>query len=374
MKRSRILSCAVLLSFFTITVLAADPSLPDLFKRAKEKFAAGDYKGSLADFELLDTNSAKPGFENDRAKLLPVVTFYRGANMAALGRKSEAKDAFIAYLGFVPTASIASPPFPKTTVDLFEQARNEAGTMSQTIAAAYAAFAAPSNWMLASDERWIETPVRYLLTPAQKKEYATFTSNKERAEFIDAFWRQLDPTPATDVNEFRGEFEHRLAFADANFATPKLPGRETERAAIFAFLGAPTYAALSQLSDDSMGRMRANGNHDGLDNFNNASLTPQQPLNPGDKVRPQGHNQINQNFYANETRKQDNLETDSRRAKREAWYYRAGRLPHDVPYKEVKFEFITKEGYGTAVLQKESEPMQTLGIAADAARRNKKLN
>ena len=70
MKRSRILSCAVLLSFFTITVFAADPSLPDLFKRAKEKFAAGDHRGSLSDFELLDTNSAKPGFENDRAKLI----------------------------------------------------------------------------------------------------------------------------------------------------------------------------------------------------------------------------------------------------------------------------------------------------------------
>ncbi|MEA2337047.1 MAG: hypothetical protein QOE82_1054, partial [Thermoanaerobaculia bacterium] len=59
---------------------------------------------------------------------------------------------------------------------------------------------------------------------------------------------------------------------------------------------------------------------------------------------------------------------------REAWYYRSERLPHDVPYREVRFDFITKEGYGTAVLQKESEPMQTLGIAAEAARREKKLN
>ena len=172
MKQWRVLSCAVLLSFSAVAIFAADPSLPELFKRAKEKFAAGDNKGSLSDFELLDTNSAKPGFENDRAKLLPVVTFYRGANMAALGRKAEAKDAFIAYLGFVPTASIASPPFPKTTVDLFEQARNQAGMTSQTIAVAYAAFAAPANWTLASDEHWIETPVRYLLTPAQKTKFA----------------------------------------------------------------------------------------------------------------------------------------------------------------------------------------------------------
>ncbi|MEA2337045.1 MAG: hypothetical protein QOE82_1052 [Thermoanaerobaculia bacterium] len=366
MKRLRGLLCAVLLAFSVASAFSADPSLPELFKRAKDKFSAGDNKGSLADFELLDRTSAQPGFENDRAKLIPVVTFYRGANLAALGRKAEAKEAFASYLGFVPTAAIASPPFSKATVDLFEQARNEVGSISKSIADAYSAFAAPSAWTLAPDEHWIETPVRYLMTPAQKKEYATFTTDAERAAFIEAFWHQLDPTPTTDVNEFRGEFDRRLAFADANFAIPKAPGRVTDRAAAFVFLGPPTYAALSQLTDDSLGRMRANGNHDGLDNFTNQGLAP---------VRVGAiHNQINQNFYANETRKQDNLETDSRRAKREAWYYRSERLPHDVPYKEVKFEFVTKEGYGTAVLQKESEPMQTLGIAAEAARRDKKLN
>jgi GWxTD domain-containing protein len=342
MKQLRAIACAVLLSFSVMSAFAADPALPDLFKRAKEKFASGDYKGSLADFEMLDRNSAQPGFENDRAKLIPVVTFYRGANLAALGRKREAKDAFVAYLAFVPTAAIASPPFPKQTVDLFEQARNDAGSISKSIADAYTAFASPSNWTLAPDEHWIETPVRYLMTAAQKKEYALFTTDAERATFIEAFWRQLDPTPTTEVNEFRGEFERRLAFADANFATPKAPGRVTDRAAAFVFLGAPTYAALSQLTDDSLGRMRANGNHDGLDNFNNAALNPQPVAEPGSRSRPQGHNQINQNFYANETRKEDNLETDSRRGKRESWYYRSERLPHDVPYKEVRFQFITK--------------------------------
>jgi len=367
MKSFRVVLFGVLLAFSAMAAFTADPSLPDLFKRAKEKFSAGDYKASLSDFELLDTNSAQPGFENDRAKLLPVVTFYRGANLAALGRKREAKDAFIAYLGFVPTASIASPPFPKPTVDLFEQARNEAASTTQlSIGAAYAVFKVPSNWTLASDERWIQTPARYLLTAAQKKEYATFTTNKERAEFIEAVWRQLDPTPTTDVNEFRAEFERRLAFADANFATPKLPGRETDRAATFVFLGAPTYAALSQLSDDSLGRLRVDGNHEGLSEMSNRGTSP--------SSKSQGVNPIYGHVTAPERRKIDNLETDSRKAKRESWYYHTDRLPHDLPKREVKFEFITKEGYGTDVLQKENEPMIALGIAADEARREKKLN
>src|SRR3954452_1726563 len=261
----RVLSLAVLLTFSAAVSFAAAPTLPDLFKRAKEKFAGADYRGSLADFELLDRSSAQPGFENDRAKLLPVVTFYRGANLAALGRKDEAKEAFTSYLTFVPTAAIASPPFPKATVDLFEAARRDAAGRSNTIGTAYMTFAVPAGWTLAADEKWVETPVRYLLTPAQKKEYATFTTNQERAEFTEAFWKQLDPTPATAENEFRGEFERRVAFADVTWTTDKLPGRLSDRAVMFAFLGVPNYASLSNVgtSDDTMSSLRAGGNLDG---------------------------------------------------------------------------------------------------------------
>jgi GWxTD domain-containing protein len=353
----------VVLTFFGLSAASADVTLPELFKQAKAKFAASDFKGSLADFDLLDTMSAKPGLESDRAKLIPVITFYRGANLAALGRKSEAKEAFISYLGYTPNASIASPPFPKATVAIFEEARDEAGTVSKTIAAGYATFATPSGWTLAADEQWIDSPVRHLLTPAQKKEYATFTTAAERATFVEAFWRQLDPTPNTDPNELRTEFERRVAFADVNFSTEKLAGRFTDQAAIFAYLGAPTYASVSQMSDDAIGRLRASGDHEEGDFTTNKGFTNGRGLK----------NRINTNFWANERKKEDNLETDSRRAKREAWYYRSDRLPPNLPYKEVRFDFITKEGYGTGVLQKETEPMQTLGVAEANARKEKKL-
>ncbi len=332
MKRFGTFFCAVLL--IAGTAFAADPTLPELFKRAKDKFASGDYKASLADFELLDVNSAKPGFENDRAKLIPVVTFYRGANLAALGRKNDAKEAFIAYLETTPNAAIASPPFPKATVDIFELARNEAAGRSVTVRTAYAAFTPPPDWSMLNDEHWIETPIRYLLAPAQKKEYTTFTTNTERSAFIEAFWKHLDPTPTTEVNELRNEFERRVAFADANFATPKQAGRFTERAAVFAFLGSPTYVGVKDLAagDETMDQLR-NGRSGGRE-----------------LERKGSHGQI------------------------ESWYYRPGRIPAGVPFHEVRFDFMTKEGYGTSVMQKDSEPMQTLGIAAETARRDKRLN
>jgi GWxTD domain-containing protein len=358
MKTLRTIIATALL-FVTFNAVAADPTLPELFKRAKEKFSSGDYKGSLADFELLDTYSARAGFESDRAKLISVVTFYRGANLAALGRKAEARDAFVAYLGYLPNAAIASPPYPKATVDIFEQARKEAASRSTTMSGAYAAFIPPAGWKLAADEHWIESPVRYLLTAAQKKEYSTFTSNAERSAFVEAFWKQLDPTPATEVNEFRNEFERRVAFADATFGTDKAAGRYTDRAAVFAFLGVPTYAATSNVatSEDTMASLRANGND---------------PLNRA----AHSSNSTNTAGFSSITgaSAEDNLEQPANRGARESWIYRKERIPKGVPFQEVRFNFVTKQGYGTGVLQKDPEPMETLGLATEAARRDKMIN
>lgn len=360
MNRMRILCCTTLF-LFAASVFAADPSLPQMFKQAKDKFTAGDYKSSLADLDALDALSAEPGHENDRAKLLPVLTFYRGANLAALGQKDEAREAFASFLTLTPNGSIASPPFPKSTVDLFEDGRKLARGRSTSMATVYSAFTTPAGWSLAPDEHWIESPVRYLLTPAQKKEYATFTSNAERASFIEAFWKQLDPTPTTDVNEFRNEFERRIAFADTQFATPKVPGRLTDSASIFAFLGPPTYASQSQIgsSEDVMGQLRANGNSQGLGGFSAPGVRGTANSIAGSVSSPT---------------KEDNLEADNMKARREAWYYRPGRIPQGVPYKEVRFDFVSKAGYGTGVLKKDPQPMQTFGIVVEAARRDRRLN
>ena len=309
--------------------------------------------------------SAQPGHENDRAKLLPVLTFYRGANLAALGQKDEAREAFASFLTLSPNGSISSPPFPKSTVDLFEDGRRMARGRSTSMATVYSAFTTPAGWTLPPDEHWIESPVRYLITPAQKKEYLTFTTNAERASFIEAFWKQLDPTPTTDVNEFRNEFERRLAFADTQFATPKVPGRLTDSAAVFTFLGPPTYASQSQLasSEDVMGQLRSTGNSPGLGGTSHNSASSARGT----------QNSIAGSVGGIPTN-EDNLEADTMKARREAWYYRPGRIPQGVPYKEVRFDFLSKAGYGTGVLQKDPQPMQTFGIVVEAARRDRRLN
>jgi hypothetical protein len=48
---------------------------------------------------------------------------------------------------------------------------------------------------------------------------------------------------------------------------------------------------------------------------------------------------------------------------REVWHYRRELLPKGVSYLQVDFEFITKQGYGSNVLQRDPQTLNTLGAA-----------
>src|SRR5438046_1949311 len=106
-------------------------------------------------------------------------------------------------------------------------------------------------------------------------------------------------------------------------------------------------------SDDSMASLRSSGNGD-LGAFGGKAA----PVRNGPAIPVQRS-------------ASDNLEQDYSRGSRESWIYRRDRLPKGIAFQEVKISFITKQGYGSGVLQKDPQPMQALGLAADAARRDK---
>lgn len=333
-----------LISTFTAVLLlsaaALDAaSLPELFKTAKDEFGRAEYAKSLADFESLDALSRNPGNEADRAKLGPILLFYRAANLGALGRKTESRDLFVAFLTRQPNASLTSPPFPKEVAAAFQDAQKAIQNGTVSLAAQYAAFEPSPTWSLPADEHWSESPVRYLLTASEKSQFSALTNSGEREAFVTRFWSQLDPTPATPENEFRREFERRVAFADAAFATDKMTGRASDRAVVFAILGAPTFMTIKTVEnagDDAMDALRRGGR---------AASSSQHGLD----------NVVSQNS-------------------RISWIYRKDRIPATIPFNEVRFDFVTRPGYGTGVLQKDDQPMQTLGRATDLAKEQKRLN
>lgn len=87
---------------------------------------------------------------------------------------------------------------------------------------------------------WLEKDVAYIITPKEKEIFLQLESDKERDIFIQAFWKQRDPTPGTPENEFREEHYRRIAYANEYFGRGTTrPGWQTARGRIYIILGPP---------------------------------------------------------------------------------------------------------------------------------------
>lgn len=89
-------------------------------------------------------------------------------------------------------------------------------------------------------KKWLEEDVVYIITPREKEIFLQLNSDKERDIFIEAFWKQRDPTPGTPENEFKEEHYRRISYANRMFGwgEPK-PGWKTERGRIYIIMGEP---------------------------------------------------------------------------------------------------------------------------------------
>lgn len=88
-------------------------------------------------------------------------------------------------------------------------------------------------------KNWLET-VSPIITKTEKEIFFKLKTEEERNRFIQVFWKQRDPLPDTNQNEFYKEYMSRVQFADANFGheTSKR-GSQTERGYFYLLLGPP---------------------------------------------------------------------------------------------------------------------------------------
>lgn len=331
---------------------AQTSSLVELFQKGKAEFKIAAYDSSLKTFEKLDELSQKGGLEKERVRLAPAISFYLAANLAALGRKEDAQMKFEEYLSDFPRADLDPSAFPKAVVEVFQKARDNVSTSrpparavgrDEGIRASYARFQPATGYWTASNERWADGPVRYLMTKSEKAEWDGIHDPAARAAFVVKFWQARNPDPLTPENEFRAEFERRISFADAYFTVDEKKGSETDRGLVFALLGPPTYIAQFALTnqDDPIQVVRAEPVR---------RMLPAMPQSP----------QASTGISAEPTP----LTTQTIQGAREIWHYGRDQLPRSVPFKEIEFEFLTKPGYGTAVLQRDQQILLALEKAA----------
>lgn len=349
-------SLVLLVALLFVSVSGA-ATLPELLLKAKERFRLASYSDALATLSELDRESQKAGFEKDRAALTPALAFYRGASFAALGRGAQAREQFELFLAFQPNARLDPAIYPKSVVAALEDARK--GSLhketqpeaSGLLSLSYKAFPRPNTPDADSiTEDWAEGPVRYLLTPEGKRDFNRLSDPVSRSENITHFWKSRDPKPETADNEFREEFEKRVAFADSRFTQDETRGSLTDRGMVFVLLGPPTYAGRKPMTtgDDT-------ADPAGLSRFSRGEVEAAQ--------RQPGGTSTAKVARVDRVTGPGNTVIDAANNYREVWHYRRELLPKGLQYLQVDFDFVTRKGYGKNVLQRESIPLHVLEVA-----------
>jgi GWxTD domain-containing protein len=81
--------------------------------------------------------------------------------------------------------------------------------------------------------------VDYIIAKEERKIFLELP-DAGRDDFIAQFWKRRDPTPDSERNEFKIEYEDRLAKAETMFRGEGRPGWQTDRGRIFILFGPPS--------------------------------------------------------------------------------------------------------------------------------------
>jgi GWxTD domain-containing protein len=102
---------------------------------------------------------------------------------------------------------------------------------------------------------------RFIMTKQEDEIYRHLPDNAAREEFIEEFWNKRDPTPGTEENENREEFEERIRYANKWFKEySKGRGWDTQRGRILLQLGIPDRREFGEAEDIvRTGRLRDRG-------------------------------------------------------------------------------------------------------------------
>ncbi len=87
-------------------------------------------------------------------------------------------------------------------------------------------------------KRWLEREVNWIISKAEKETFRQLKTDAEKKRFVERFWADRDPTPATPKNEYQEEHYRRLAFATENFRESG-PGWRSDRGRVFVIHGPP---------------------------------------------------------------------------------------------------------------------------------------
>ena len=360
----RLAGCFLLL---LVTAPLSAQTLPELFHKAKAQVKGEAWQDALKTLAQLDAESAKPGNESARAQLAAPLSFYRAVCEANLGMAGEAQVDFQAFLALQPNATMDPSMYSKKAIAAFRAASESAALRAATESAlpaddgqpamfvAFQEFKLPANPGERADASWADGPVRWIMTGEEKRRWSEIFDGGERMEFVERFWESRNPRPGNPDNVFKTTFDRRVAFADAHFSLAEgKRGSMTDRGMVFVLLGPPAYVgrkplrhgedADEQAGMSTVGSRRAAYVQNSLAQAgepagSSASAAADAVFGPGARA------------------------ADSSPSWRETWHYRHELRSSAARNRQVDVEFITRSGYGVAVLQRDPRALAFLDAA-----------
>jgi GWxTD domain-containing protein len=354
-----------LLIVLAITIAAsAAPaqSLSDLFSKAKAQVRGESWQDALKTMDALEAEASKPGNEDALKKLQSPLAFYRGICEANLGQTEQAKANFTKVLADQPNLTLDPSMYSKKAIAAFDDARksteapaDKPASGSPSLFNSFQEFKAPPNSSDRPDERWGDGPVRWIMTADEKKAWAALSAGADRAEFVEKFWESRNPNPGSSDNVFRTTFERRVAFADARFVQDEVKrGSLTDRGMVFVILGPPTYGGRRPIKNGE-DRSEAAGMSTTSAAQISAAQGAAQAASPSGKISSGQSAAIVDSMSGPSTQA-----AESNNNYQEVWHYRKELLPKGVGYQQVDVVFVTRHGYGSNVMQRDSATLFTL--------------
>jgi len=86
--------------------------------------------------------------------------------------------------------------------------------------------------------KWLNEDVVYIVTEEEKEVFNKLTTEEEKEQFVEQFWRRRDPDPKAPTNEAKEEHYRRIAYANDHFGSGK-PGWRSDRGRVYIIHGEP---------------------------------------------------------------------------------------------------------------------------------------
>jgi len=87
-------------------------------------------------------------------------------------------------------------------------------------------------------QTWLDEDVRYIITDQERADFNKLTTDKQRDDFVEAFWDRRNPNPGSRENAFKEEHYRRMAYTNQHFAAG-VPGWKTDRGRFYIMWGPP---------------------------------------------------------------------------------------------------------------------------------------